>query len=178
MKKQVLVISSSPRKAGNSDLLCDEFVKGAESAGHVVEKVFLRDKKINYCTGCGACYDTKVCSQRDDMGEILEKMISADVIVLASPIYFYTMCGQLKTFIDRCCARYTELSDKEFYYILTAADTMPEAIDRTVTEFRGFLECLDNPQEKGTICGVGVWNKGEVKTTGFMQEAYAMGCRV
>ncbi len=159
-------------------MLCDEFVKGAESAGHVVEKVFLRDKKINYCTGCGACYDTKVCSQRDDMGEMLEKMISADVIVLASPIYFYTMCGQLKTFIDRCCACYTELSDKEFYYILTAADTMPEAIDRTVTEFRGFLECLDNPQEKGTICGVGVWNKGEVKTTGFMQEAYAMGCRV
>lgn len=178
MKKQVLVISSSPRKAGNSDLLCDEFVKGAESAGHVVEKVFLRDKKINYCTGCGACYDTKVCSQRDDMGEMLDKMIAADVIVLASPIYFYTMCGQLKTFIDRCCARYTELTDKEFYYILTAADTMPEAIDRTVTEFRGFLECLDNPQEKGTICGVGVWNKGEVKATGFMQEAYAMGCRV
>lgn len=178
MKKQVLVLSSSPRKAGNSDLLCDEFVKGAENAGHTVEKIFLRDKKINYCTGCGLCYDTKVCSQQDDMTEILSKMVAADVIVLASPIYFYTMCAQMKTFIDRCCARYTEITNKEFYYILTAADPESGAMDRAVTEFRGFLECLDQPREKGTLCGVGVWHKGEVKDKSFMQEAYDMGCRV
>lgn len=178
MKKQVLVISSSPRKAGNSDLLCDEFMKGAESAGHAVEKVFLRDKQINYCTGCGVCYDSKVCVQQDDMTEILSKMIAADVIVLASPIYFYTMCAQMKTLIDRCCSRYTEITNKEFYYILTAADPESGAIEKAVTEFQGFLECLDEPREKGTICGVGVWKKGEVKTKPVMQEAYQMGSRV
>ncbi len=175
MNKQVVVISSSPRKGGNSDSLCDEFIKGAESAGHSVEKISLRSQKINYCTGCGVCYNTKVCPQKDDMPEILDKMITADVIVLASPIYFYTMCGQMKTLIDRCCSRYTEMSNKEFYYILTAADPVPEAIDRAINEFQGFLECLENPQEKGTICGVGIWNKGEVNGKPYMQEAFNMG---
>lgn len=178
MKKQILVISSSPRKGGNSDVLCDEFIKGAESAGNTAEKIFLRDKKINYCTGCGICNDSGVCSQKDDMAEILPKMVAADVIVLASPIYFYTMCGQLKTFIDRCCPRYTKLTNKEFYYILTAADTAPAAIDRAVSEFQGFLDCLENPKEKGVICGVGVWKKGEVKSKSLMQETYDLGCKV
>ena len=99
--KKVLIISSSPRSGGNSDTLCDEFLKGAEAAGNVVEKISLRKKKINYCTGCGFCYEHKTCTQKDDMAEILDKMISSDVIVFASPIYFYTMCGQLKTMIDR-----------------------------------------------------------------------------
>lgn len=175
MKKKVLVISSSPRKGGNSDLLCYEFVKGAESAGHEVKKVSLRDKDIKNCTGCGVCTQTKRCSQKDSMAEILDMMVSADVIVLASPIYFYAICGQLKTFIDRCCPRYEELVNKEFYYILTAADPMPDAIERAVIELQGFLYCLENPQERGTICAVGVMDKGDVAKNSYMQEAYNMG---
>ena len=171
----VLVISSSPRREGNSDLLCDELIRGAKEVGHEVEKIFVRDQKINYCTGCGVCYNTKRCVQKDDMADILVKMIAADVIVLASPIYFYKMCGQLKTVIDRCCARYEEMTDKQFYYILTAADTNPAAIDKAVVEFQGFLDCLTNPEVKGTICGVGVWGKGEVKDKSMMTEAYVMG---
>ena len=114
MNKNVLVLSSSPRRGGNSDLLCDQFVIGATESGHRVEKIFLKDKKINYCTGCGTCFNRdKSCPQKDDMTEILEKMVSADVIVMATPVYFYTMCGQMKTLIDRTCSRYTEISDKD-----------------------------------------------------------------
>lgn len=171
----VLIISSSPRRKGNSDLLCDEFMRGAESAGHTAEKIFLRDKKIGYCTGCGVCYDKHICSQKDDMSEILEKLIAADVIVFASPIYFYTMCGQLKTLIDRCCARYTEITDKDFYYILTAADPENKAVDKAIVEFQGLLDCLENPTHKGTIRGVGAWNKGEIIPLPAMQEAFDMG---
>ena len=178
MKKNILIISSSPRKGGNSDTLCDEFKKGAETAEHSVEKLFLRDYKINYCTGCGACYNTKKCSQKDDMQIILDKMIKADVIVLATPVYFYTMCGQLKTMIDRCCSGYTEITDKEFYYIMTAADTMPDCADRIITEFDGFMDCLTNPIVKKTIAAVGVWNKGEVNSTDFMKEAFNIGMAI
>jgi multimeric flavodoxin WrbA len=129
VNKKVLVLSSSPRRGGNSDLLCDQFINGSKEAGHVTEKIFLKDKKINYCTGCGTCIDRgKNCPQKDDMAEVLEKMISADVIVMATPVYFYTMCGQMKTLIDRTCARYTEINNKEFYFIVTAADTNNQAI--------------------------------------------------
>ena len=174
----VLVISSSPRKKGNSDVLCDEFVKGATDAGHQVEKIFLREKNIHYCTGCGVCYNQKKCSQKDDMAGLLDKMVAADVIVMASPIYFYTMCGQLKTFIDRCCARYTEMTDKKFYYILTAADGNTKAMERTMTEFDGFLACLDNPEVKGYVHAVGVWEKVDVNSTLFMNEAYQLGTSI
>ncbi|HUL00463.1 MAG TPA: flavodoxin family protein, partial [Nitrospirota bacterium] len=76
MTKKVLVFSASPRKGGNSDLLCDQFVRGAAEAGHQVEKIFLRDKRINYCTGCGTCQSNGgTCVQKDDMAEVLDKMI-------------------------------------------------------------------------------------------------------
>lgn len=177
MSKKVLIISSTPRKGGNSDILCDEFLKGAEESGHSVEKVFLKDKKIGYCTGCGFCNtngQTK-CSQKDDMDEIIDKMIEAEVIVLATPVYFYTMCGQLKTFIDRCCAKYLHIKNKEFYYIMTAADGSKSSFDRVVEEFRGFLYCLNNPTEKEKILASGVWNLGDIKNTPYIKLAFEMG---
>lgn len=91
MSKKVLIISSSPRRGGNSDLLCDQFISGAQEAGHHTEKIFLKDRKINYCRGCGTCFNGgKSCPQKDNMANILDKMIAADVIVMATPVYFYT----------------------------------------------------------------------------------------
>jgi multimeric flavodoxin WrbA len=176
MSKKVLVLSSSPRKGGNSDLLCDQFMKGAQDAGHDAEKIFLKDHKINYCTGCGTCLNgKKPCPQKDDMAEILEKMIAFDVIVMATPVYFYTMCGQMKTMIDRVCSRYTEISNKEFYFILTAADTNKSAMERTVESFRGFTSCLNGPIEKGIIYGTGAWGIGDIKKSDAMNKAFDMG---
>ena len=176
MKKRVLVLSSSPRRGGNSDLLCDQFVNGSKEAGHHTEKIFLKDKKINYCTGCGTCIDKgKSCSQKDDMAEVLDKMVEADVIVMATPVYFYTMCAQMKTLIDRTCARYTEIKNKEFYFIVTAADTNKRAMERTLEEFRGFTYCLDRSEEKGIIFGTGAWNIGDIKKSNAMNEALEMG---
>ena len=175
MSKKVLVLSASPRRGGNSDLLCDEFIKGAQEAGLQAEKVFLKDKKINYCTGCGTCFKTKDCSQKDDMCEILEKMVKADVIVMATPVYFYTMNGQMKTLIDRTCPRYSEIRDKEFYFIVTANDSSHQKMERTLEEFRGFTSCLDGPEEKGVIYGTGAWNIGDIKGTPAMSQAFQMG---
>ena len=176
MMKNVLVLSASPRKNGNSDTLCNQFILGAEEAGHTVQKVFLRDKKINYCLGCGICNTTHKCVQKDDMKERLEQMIAADVIVMATPVYFYTMNAHLKTLIDRTVPRYTEISNKDFYFILTAADTNKASLTRTIESLRGFTEdCLENANEKGIIYGTGAWQIGEIKNTPAMQQAYEMG---
>lgn len=121
MSKKVLIISGSPRKGGNSDILCDRFREGAEAAGNTVEKVFLRSLKIGPCMACYGCRGKGVCVQKDDMEELLDQMVKADVLVLATPVYFYSMDGQLKTMIDRTLPRYTEIRDKDVYFIATAA---------------------------------------------------------
>ena len=174
--KNVLILSSSPRRGGNSDTLCDEFMQGAIESGHRVEKVFLRDKTIHPCTGCGVCSQyKKPCPQKDDAAEIIGKMLAADVIVMATPVYFYTLNAQMKTLIDRTCARYTEISGKDFYFIATMAETELEKIDRTFDSLRGFTDCLENPHEKGVIAATGVWQKGEVNGLPYMKQAYEMG---
>ncbi len=176
MSKKVLIISASPRKGGNSDILCDRFLLGAKEAGHEVEKIFLRDYKINYCLGCGVCNNTHVCVQKDDMQGLLDKMINANVIVLATPVYFYSMNGQLKTFIDRCVSRYMEISNKEFYFILTAADADKDNLQPVIESLLGFTrDCLEGAKEKGTIYGTGAWKPGDVMKLPAYQEAYEAG---
>ena len=175
MCKKVLVLSSSPRKGGNSDTLCDQFIKGAQESGNDVEKIYLRNKRINYCTGCGTCNLQKPCPQKDDAAEVIDKMVKADVIVLATAVYFYTMSAQMNTLIDRSCARYTEIRNKDFYSIATMAETEANRIERTFESLRGFTDCLEGPREKGTIAAIGVWQKGEVNDKPYMQQAYEMG---
>lgn len=173
--KNVLVLSASPRRKGNSDLLCDRFADGAREAGHEVEKIFLRDKKIGFCTGCYSCEKSGICIIKDDMAELLEKIIRADVLVLATPVYFYCMNAQLKTVIDRTVARYTEINDKDAYLIATAGEDDRHAVEGTITSFRGFLECLENVREAGMVLATGVHVKGEVAQTSYMNEAYDLG---
>jgi len=176
MAKKVLILSASPRKGGNSDLLCDQFVRGAKDAGNQVEKIFLRDKKINHCVACGACQGNGgTCVQKDDMAEVLNKMMAADVIVMATPVYFYSMNGQMKTLIDRTYARYTKISNKEMYFIVAAADSRKQEMERTLEGFRGFTSCLGGAKEKGIIYGTGAWKAGDIKGSKTMNEAYDMG---
>lgn len=176
MTKKVLILSGSFRKGGNSDTLCDQFATGAREAGHEVEKIYVNDKKINFCRGCGVCNTTHKCIQKDDMAEVLEKMIAADVIVMATPVYFYCMNGQMKTLIDRTVPRYTEISNKDFYFIVAAADNSHANMEKTLEAFRGFTDdCLDGAREKGVIYGTGAWNIGDIKSQPVMKEAYEMG---
>lgn len=179
MTKKVLILSSSPRRGGNSDTLCDEFMRGVIASGNEAEKIFLRDKTIHYCTGCSTCsLHGKPCPQKDDAAGIIDRMLAADVIVMSTPVYFYTMSAQMKTLIDRCCGLYTKMSGKEFYFIVTAAENGKEKILRTIDTFQGFLDCLENPVLKGTVFGLGVWHPGEIKDNPAMQEAFNMGKEV
>nr|WP_325196052.1 flavodoxin family protein [uncultured Oscillibacter sp.] len=179
MSKRILILSGSPRKGGNSDLLCDEFLRGAQESGNQAEKVFLRSKKVAPCNACYYCKSSGgKCAISDDMTEILDKMQAADVIVMASPVYFYSIDAQMKAVIDRSVARWTNIPNKEFYYIMTAAEDSDTVMDCTLECFRGFAACLDGAQEKGVIYGKGVYEAGAIKGLPAMREAYEMGKRV
>lgn len=179
MGKKVLILSGSPRKGGNSDLLCDEFLRGAREAGHSVEKIRAAEKKAAPCSACYYCRQSGgVCARKDDMAEILQKMIDADVLVLASPVYFYSIDAQLKAVIDRTVARWLEVKDKEFYYIVTMADEAPASADTTLACFRGYADCVEGAVERGSIIGSGVYEAGRVKDTPAMKRAYEMGRQV
>lgn len=178
MEKKVLILAGSPRKNGNSDILCEEFAKGAREAGHTVETVHVAEKKIGFCRACYACKGSGVCIQKDDMADVLQQMIDADVLVLASPVYFYSIDGQLKALIDRTVARWLEVKNKEFYYIMTAADEERAAMETTLACFRGYADCVQGAVEKGVLYGTGVYEKGAVRQSPCAKEAYEMGKRV
>ncbi len=177
--KKILILSGSPRKGGNSDLLCNEFAKGAKEAGHEVTKINIADKKVNYCLACYYCREHNgACVHKDDMAEILQAMIDTDVLVLATPVYFYSIDAQLKTVIDRTVARWLEVHDKEFYYIMTAADEEETSMTSTLASLRGYAECVKGAVEKGIVFGTGVYKKGEIIGTPAMQKAYELGKNV
>lgn len=176
MSKNVLIISASPRKGGNSDTLCDQFMKGASEAGHKVEKLRLAELEIDYCSACYACKKVGYCIKQDDMVQVIEKMRAADVIVLATPVYFFTMNAQMKTMIDRTLSGTQKpgLENKDFYLIATAADGKA-AMERTIDGLRGYLDCLPGAKEKGVVYGAGAWQLGDILKNPAMEEAYQMG---
>ena len=178
--KKVLILSSSPRKGGNSDILCDEFARGAIEAGNEVEKIRVAEKKISPCLGCYYCRDNGGrCVFNDDMADVLQKIIDCDVLVLSSPVYFYSVCAQMKLVIDRTVARWTEIANKELYYIMTATEEEDDTMDGTLACFHGFAMCIDGYEEKGTLYGRGVTDKGDVRERPeLMQIAYEMGLSV
>lgn len=175
--KKVLILSGSPRKGGNSDILCDEFCKGAVAAGNEVEKIRVTERKIAPCTGCYFCKESGGrCALNDDMPEILEKIIACDVLVLSTPVYFYSMSAQLKAVIDRCVAKWTKIANKDLYYIMTAAEADDDTMDATLAGLHGFAMCIDGYEEKGVLYGKGVYEKGEVKNRPeLINIAYEMG---
>ena len=174
--KKVLILAGSPRKNGNSAALCQEFARGARETGNEVEIIYLRDKKIGYCVACYYCKDHDgVCIIKDDMAEILDKMNAADIIVMASPVYFYSIDAQMKALIDRTVTQWLKIRDKTFYYIMTAAEDSDWVMDCTLECMRGLAKCLKGSSEGGVIYGKGVYEAGAIKDMPIMREAYEMG---
>jgi len=175
MTKKVLIIAGSPRKNGNSDLLAQQFASGAQDSGHQVEVVYLRDLKINYCQGCLVCLNKGECFQQDDANALLGKMLEADVVCFSCPVYYYSVTGQMKTFIDRMNPLYGKMKDKDFYYMLTAAEGDKHQLDRAFDVFDGFADCFENIRRCGRVYGGGADKKGEVRDFAAFNEAYELG---
>jgi len=180
MLVKVCVISASLRIDSNSSILANEFAKGALDAGHTVEKIFLADKRIGFCTGCLTCLETKKCHIHDDANDIIKKMNNSDVVVFATPIYYGGMSGQLKTLIDRTCQILHNFKFKDVYLILACDSKESFWTDNAIQSFSGFLKCDDNKNEtvtlKGIISATGVLKTGDIKKQpDKMKEAYEMG---
>ena len=174
-----MILEGSPRRNGNSAILSGEFARGAKEAGYSVEKVQIAGKKIAGCLGCDACYrNGGICVQKDDMMEIRDKMLASDVIVLASPIYFYSMTAQMKAVIDRTYAFYQQLSGKTFYFIITCGAPDAAFTETMLAALRGFTCCIPNAKEGGYVLGTGAMEAGEIRGTAAMTEAYQLGLGV
>lgn len=178
--KNILIISSSYRLQGNSDLLADAFMKGAQAKGNIVEKILLNDKQIQFCRGCLVCQKTGKCIIKDDTNEIVKKMKNADVIVFATPIYFYSMCGQLKTLLDRSNPLFiADYKFRDIYLLTSAADDDPNCYITTKQGLEGWISCFDKAQLKGSVTAVGVTNVNDIKNkSAILQDAYALGHQI
>ena len=172
----VLVISTSLRPTSNSDALAREFARGAAVAGHSVEVVSLRGKKIEFCRGCFACQKTQKCVIKDDAPDIVAKMHNADVIAFATPIYYYEMCGQMKTLLDRANPLYpSDYKFRNVYLLTTAAEDEPQVPQRAVSGLTGWIDCFERAQLAGTVFAGGVNDMGEIEGHKALSEAYELG---
>ena len=180
MAKNILIIATSPRKNGNSSQIAQEFAKGASDAGNNCEIIYLADKNINFCKGCLVCQKTKKCVIHDDAPEIVEKMKTSDVIVWATPVYYYEMCGQMKTMIDRANSLFADdYSFRDIYLIATAADSGDYSADGTIKGLSGWIECMDKTNLKGVIKGFGLEQPDDIKShPEILKEAYNAGQNV
>ena len=179
MSKKVLVISTSPRKGGNSETLPDEFIRGAREAGNDVEKVTLYDKDIRFCKGCLVCQNTQRCVIHDDADTIVQNMLTADVIVFATPIYYYGMCGQMKTLLDRANPLFpADYQFRDIYLLAAAAEEDAHTVDGAVTGLQGWIDCFEKARLAGTVFAGGVTSVGEIQGHPALQQAYEMGQKV
>lgn len=179
MSKKVLVISTSPRKGGNSETLADEFIRGAREAGNDVEKVPLYDKDIRFCKGCLVCQNTQRCVIHDDADTIVQNMLTADVIVFATPIYYYRMCGQMKTLLDRANPLFpTDYQFRDIYLLAAAAEEDGHTVDGAVTGLQGWIDCFEKARLAGTVFAGGVTTVGEIQNHPALKQAYELGKNV
>lgn len=176
MSKNILVISTSPRKGGNSETLADAFIRGANESGHSTEKICLYDKTISFCKGCLACLKSHRCVIHDDADDITQKMGKADILVFATPIYYYEMCGQMKTMLDRANPLYdSDYQFREVYLLAAAAETEESAVDGAVKGLSGWIECFPNSRLAGTVFGGGADAVGTIQGNPALKKAYEMG---
>lgn len=174
--KKVLILTSSYRKNGNSNRLALSLKEGAESAGHVVEKVDLSERKISFCRGCMVCQKLFRCVIDDDANEIAEKMKSADVLVFATPVYYYSVSGLLKTMLDRANPLFpSDYRFREVYLLASAADADDVAVEGTQKAVQGWVDCFEEARFVDTVFAGGVENVGDIEGHEALRRAYEMG---
>ena len=179
MAKKVLIISTSLRGGSNSDILAKECEKGAKEAGHEVEYISLKGKDIRFCIGCLTCQTKGSCVLTDDVAEIMEKVLAAEVIVYATPIYYYEMSGQMKVLIDRMNAMYSlNYKFRDVYLLTTAAEDEPEVPKRAEMGLTGWIDCYPKSHLAATLFCGGVDGPRSIEGNSKLEEAYEMGKKV
>lgn len=190
--KNILVIQGGGRPKGNTAQLIDHFVNGAEEAGHHLEIISLLKNEVKVCIGCNACRYGKPCVQKDSFNNIVPKIKAADLIVFASPIYFWTISSKIKAFIERfyCIAeedanpplgRYEKYPVKDCALLVTAADDLFWTFEQVTSYYKFTLINYIGFNDKGMILagGCGDTNgKAQIDKTNYLKEAYEFGKKI
>ena len=172
---RILVLSGSPRKDGNTERLVASFVKGAEP-NNEVEAISVCDYHINPCIGCNSCFASEAhkCFQNDDMTLVYDKLSKTDIVIIASPVYFYGISAQLKAVVDRL---HTPVRNsfpiKKLGLILVGAAELPELFDSILTQYRLIMNFF-SLEDAGTVLVRGARDKGAV-SDGDLMKAYHLG---
>ena len=179
MRKKILIISTSPRKNSNSEALATEFGRGAASAGNDVEQISLAGKQISFCRGCLACQTTGQCVIHDDADPIVQKMLHADVLVFATPIYYYEMSGQMKTMLDRSNPLFpSDYHFRDVYFLASAAEDGDAVWSRAISGLEGWISCFEKTKLSGAVFAGGVSAAGEIQDHPALKKAFAMGAAI
>ncbi len=179
MAKKVILVSSTPRKNGNSEVLAEEFARGAREAGNETEMIRVRDFDLKFCVGCLSCQSHDRCVLQDGMNELYERFQQADVLVFATPVYYYAVSGQLKTFLDRLNPLYPrENRFRDVYLLATCSDTEKAALEGAIKDIQGWIDCFEGVRLAGVVYGTGATAVGEIRRTCAPQEAYRLGSAV
>lgn len=176
---RIVVLVGSMRKGGNTDLLAQAFAEGA-GKDNTVEIVSVADYKVNPCIGCNSCFtmEGNQCFQKDDMAEIYKKLKVADIMVIASPVYFYGISAELKAIVDRL---HTPMRNgfqvKKLALLLVGAATLPELFDAIKLQYQLVLNFF-HLEDAGMVLVRGVKDIGDIKSTKALEEAYKLGISI
>lgn len=187
--KKIMIILGGGRVNGNTSQLAEAFMNGANEAGHQVEIVSLNQLNVNGCTGCNACRYGKPCVQKDDFNSLVPKIKTADLIVFASPLYFWTVSSKIKAFIERfyCIAekdgnpplgRYEKYPIHDCALLMTSADNFFWTFEQAVSYYKFTLINYIGFHDKGMLLagGCGETNgKPQISKTTHLREAYEFG---
>ncbi len=176
---RIVVLVGSKRKGGNTDLLVQAFVDGA-SKSNIVDVVSIADYNVNPCIGCNSCFSREghKCFQNDDMNEIYDKLMIADIVVVASPVYFYGISAELKAIVDRLhTPMRNEFKIKKLALLLVGAATLPELFDAIKLQYQLVLNFF-HLEDAGMVLVRGVKDKGDIKGNEALTNAYNLGMSI
>lgn len=173
---KIVIVKGSPHPKGSSNMLAEQFAKGAKEAGHTVVEMDAAHMDIHPCLGCGYCGMDGPCAQKDDIQMIRDAMLSADMAVFVTPVHYFGMSAQLKMVIDRFYSYTLKLSAKKLKTALIATswdsndDVMPYLLAhyRKLCRYMHFIDC-------GQILGTGCGTPAMTKNSPFLLEAYKLG---
>ena len=174
---KVLIVVGA-KKGGNTDALVKQFAKGALSAGHEVDVEYLFGKNLHGCIDCQTCMRTGTCVWKDDMPPMLDKLMAADVIAFATPVYFFSVSAQLKCFLDRTYALYGKLQGKRVFLLSTAGGSSAKwmhELEKTVGTVEGWAICFDDMTFEKSIAHWDMEETDDITQTAAFAEAEAAG---
>lgn len=174
-KMKILVLTGSPRKNGNSNTLADNFIKGAEEAGHEVVRFDAAFKNVHPCIGCNSCGMDGPCVFKDDFDFVRRHIVDADMVVFATPMYYFGISAQLKAVIDRFYAVNGQIHrSKKAALLMTYADTSTPEAEPIKLHYKTLLNYL-GWTDAGQVIASGVWPAGAVNQTEYPKRAYELG---